>query len=106
MVSRRERFRSGGLPLPESRLTHCSSWCARYKLLEKNKGKIAGVAGLPEPPFPLFRRAKRLAGELPVEQVRLFLLVAVGFHHDIPVLASDPLNFPQCLVQVITIQVM
>ena len=44
---------------------------------------IAGITRPPEHEIPLFRRMKSAAGELPVHQVHLFSLVAIGLDADV-----------------------
>src|SRR6267142_2600792 len=45
---------------------------------EEDESEIAVVAGLGKGPFPLRRRHEGAAGQLPIHQVGLLALVAVG----------------------------
>ena len=52
---------------------------------------IAGVAAAVEPPLPLGWGVERFAGQLPVEQVHLFLFVVVALNAEVAVLVADAL---------------
>ena len=60
---------------------------------EKDAAVVAGVAALLEKPRPFLGREEALAGELPVEEVHLLLLVSVCFDADIFRAPSDPLGW-------------
>src|SRR5262245_25512017 len=72
--------------------------------LEVDEGVVTGVAGEAKPPVPLLGRAEAFAGHLPIEQVRLLLLVPIGLDADILV-SPDPLDFTQGLVEIVIVQV-
>src|SRR5262245_61999162 len=74
-------------------------------LVEVDEGIVTRVAGLPEPPFPLFRRIERLAGHLPLQQIRLLGLVAVGLDAEVPAFANA-LHLAQRAIEIVAVQVM
>src|SRR4051812_400092 len=78
---RAARLISGETPLPNS------------LLFERDEFVVARVSGLLEYPLPFFRRVKRAACELPIHQVHLLALVAVGFNADVFRAATDTLDF-------------
>src|SRR5258708_39961765 len=61
----------------------------RFYSFKENKGVISRIAGLLVQPFPFFNGIKSAAGELPIEEVDLLPLVAIGLHHDIFLSAAD-----------------
>ena len=66
---------------------------------EVDKGVVTGVAGAFEPPLPFLRGVERLASDLPIQQIGLLLLVAVGLDANVLVflekkkLFSSPLKY-------------
>src|SRR2546423_8335567 len=76
------------------------------KLFKINEGPVARIAAKLEPPVPFCRSIKRFASELPIKEVRLLLLVAVGLNTDVSVFLSHTLNFPQSLIKIVAVKVM
>lgn len=72
---------------------------------EIDEGVIADVAGPFEPPEPVVRFEKAAAGELPVEQVHLFLFVAKGFDADVLVPPADAFDLAERQINSPAIQV-
>ena len=73
---------------------------------EIDEGMVTSIAGVLEPPFPLLRSAKGLAGYLPIEKVGLFLFATVRLDANILVLLANTLYFAQCLIQIVAMKVM
>src|SRR5713101_3360819 len=67
---------------------------ARRRSFKENKFVVAGIAALFENKIPFLGRVKRAAGQLPVHQVDLFALVAIGLDADVFGAATDALDFP------------
>ena len=61
-------------------------------LLKINKGVIARVAGLLEPPLPRLGRVECLASYLPIQQISFLGVVAIRLNAEIPVLFADSLH--------------
>src|SRR5882672_5411154 len=73
--------------------------------VEVDERVVAGVACLPEPPLPCFRRAECLAGHLPVQQVGLLELVSIRLHADVLVLPAYALDLAQGRVQLVVVKI-
>ena len=63
------------------------------ELLEIDERMIASVPRVFEPPLPFSRRAEHLAGELPIEQVDLFLLGSPRLYANVFVFPAYSLDF-------------
>jgi len=65
---------------------------------------VAGVSGQRKPPVPFFRGAECFTGQLPVHQVRLLGLIAIGLDADVLVF-SDAFDFTQCFLEVVIVEI-
>src|SRR5580693_3274052 len=54
---------------------------------------VPSIAGAAVEPLPVLDAVEALAGQLPVEQVHLLALVAIGFDHHVFRVAPDPFDF-------------
>ena len=61
--------------------------------LEVDEGMIACVPGVLEPPMPLLGCVKGFAGDLPIEKIHFFLLIAIALDAQILVLFANSLHF-------------
>src|SRR5665213_3432072 len=74
-------------------------------LFEIDEAIIPVIAGFAENPFPGGDAVEALAGQLPVEQIRLLPLVAPGFDHEISRSAPDPPDLGPRLKQLPDLQI-
>ena len=72
---------------------------------EENEFVIAGVAGPLEFEVPFLRRMEDPAGELPIHQVHLLALVAIGLDTDVFRAAADTIDFFERRVKVVVVEV-
>ena len=66
---------------------------------------ISRIARLLEPPLPPFGGVKAFTGKLPIEKIRLFLLVPPRLDTEVFVFPSNPLDFPERGVQIEALEV-
>src|SRR5215469_8075596 len=66
---------------------------------KENELVVSGVTGALEFEIPFFRRMEDPAGELPVHQIHLLALVAVGLDAEIFGAAADALHLAKCGVE-------
>ena len=74
-------------------------------LLEINERMVTGVAGLLEPPIPFLRGAEGFTGDLPVEQIGLFLFCSVRLDAKVFILFANALHLAQGFVEIVVMQV-
>src|SRR5450432_704835 len=74
-------------------------------LFEENEFVVTGITALLENKVPFLRRVKCAAGQLPIHQVHLFALVAIGLDTDIFGAAADAFDFLERRVQIVIVEV-
>ena len=58
-----------------------------------------------DPPMPFFGGVEGFAGDLPIEKIHLFLLIAIALDTQILVLFSNTLHFAQGIIKIIGVKV-
>src|SRR5262245_45446346 len=80
--SSRKRRPSAGATSPEDPMMSASLFIVSFEI---DEAPVAAVAAGLEDPFPFLRRMEGPAGQLPIHQVHLLALVAIGLVRDVAI---------------------